>query len=107
MAAVGLGASAQTSHYNQKVNPVNLLISQAEDSLKVYEAFAENSPADYRVPNAPRFAIVGKDRKFYLGFGGDVKATMNYDWGSPVQNANEFAPYNIPMPGSTGYMGNK
>ena len=103
MAAIGFGASAQTSHYNQKVNPVNLLLSQAEDSLKVYEAFAENSPADYRVPNAPRFALVGKDRKFYLGFGGDVKATMNYDWGSPVQNANEFAPYNIPINGQSGY----
>ena len=103
-ASLGIGAAtAQTSHYNQKVNPVNLLISQAEDSLKVYEAFAENSPADYRVPNAPRFAVVGKDRKFYLGFGGDVKATMNFDWGSPVQNANEFAPYNIPIKGQPGY----
>ena len=103
MAAMGLGASAQTSHYNQKVNPVNLLISQAEDSLKVYEAFAENSPADWRVPNAPRFAIVGKDRKFYLGFGGDVKATMNYDFGGVQQNANEFAPYAIPIKGQPNY----
>ena len=96
-------ASAQTSHYNQKVNPVNLLLSQEEDSLKVYEAFAENSPADFRVPNAPRFALVGKNRKFYLGFGGDVKATMNFDWGSPITNPNCFGPYDIPMPGQSGY----
>ena len=103
-ASLGIGAaSAQTSHYNQKVNPVNLILSQAEDSLKVYEAFAENSPADYKVPNAPRFAFVGKDRKFYLGIGGVVKATMNYDFGSPITNANEFGPYNIPMPGQSGY----
>lgn len=101
--ACSLGAAAQTSHYNQKVNPVNILLSEAEDSLKVYEAFAENSPADFRVPNAPRFAFVGKDRKFYLGIGGDVKATMNFDWGSPITNANEFGPYNIPMPGTSGY----
>lgn len=103
MAGCALCSSAQTSHPMQKVNPVNLILSQAEDSLKVYEAFAENSPADFRVPNAPRFAFVGKDRKFYLGIGGVVKATMNYDWGSPVQNANEFAPYNIPMPGQADY----
>lgn len=103
MGACALGASAQISHPNQKVNPVNLILSQEEDSLKVYEAFAENSPADFRVPNAPRFALVGKNRKFYLGIGGDVKATMNFDWGSPIQNANEFAPYDIPMPGQSNY----
>ena len=103
LAACSLGAAAQTSHYNQKVNPVNILLSETEDSLKVYEAFAENSPADYRVPNAPRFALVGKNHKFYLGFGGDVKATMNYDWGSVIQNANEFGPSSIPMPGSSAY----
>lgn len=102
-AACTTSAFAQTSHYNQKVNPVNVILSEVEDSLKVYEAFAENSPADYRVANAPRFALVGKNNKFYLGIGGDVKATMNYDFGSPVQNANEFAPYNIPMPGQSGY----
>ena len=103
LAACSLGASAQTSHPNQKVNPVNVLLNQEVDSLKVYEAFAENSPADFRVANAPRFALVGKDRKFYLGFGGDVKATMNYDWGSTIQNANEFGPSTIPMPGSSNY----
>lgn len=103
LAGAALSTSAQTSHYNQKVNPVNLILSEMEDSLKVYEAFAENSPADYRVPNAPRFAFVGKNRKFYLGIGGDVKATMNFDWGSPIQNANEFGPYDIPMPGSAAY----
>ena len=102
-AACTITAGAQTSHYNQKVNPVNIILSEAEDSLKVYEAFAENSPADSRIPNAPRFALVGKNRKFYLGIGGDVKATMNYDWGSPIQNANEFGPYDIPMPGQSGY----
>ena len=88
LAGAALSTSAQTSHYNQKVNPVNLILSEMEDSLKVYEDFAENSPADYRVPNAPRFAFVGKNRKFYLGIGGDVKATMNFDWGSPIQTAN-------------------
>ena len=103
LAAVSLGAAAQVSHYNQKVNPVNLIGSEIEDSLKVYQAFAENSPADFRVPNAPRFAFVGKNRKFYLGIGGDVKATMNYDWGSPIQNANSFGPYDIPMPNQSGY----
>lgn len=102
-ATVGLCASAQTSHPMQKVNPVNVVLGQVEDSLKVYQAFAENSPADFHVANAPRFAFVGKNQKFYIGLGGDVKATMNYDFGSPIQNANCFGPYDIPMPGQSGY----
>lgn len=108
LAASGLCASAQTSHPNHKVTPVNVLFSDEADSLKVYEALIENSPADFHVPNAPRFAVVGKNDKFYLGVGGTVKATMNYDWGSPIQNANEFGPYTIPMPGTSAYKpGNK
>ena len=103
MAALGLSAAAQDSHPNHRVVPVNILNADGVDSLKVYEAFAENSPADFHVPNAPRFALVGKNNKFYLGIGGTVKATMNYDWGSPITNANEFAPYTIPMPGQSGY----
>ena len=99
--------SIMAQHPTDRRLPVNVLLGEVEDSLKMYETFVENAPADAFVHNAPRFAIVGKDRKFYLGFGGDVKATMNYDWGSPIQNANEFAPYTIPMPGSAGYKGNK
>ena len=95
-------------HPNDRPRPVTVLLGEVEDSLKMYQTFVENAPADAFIHNAPRFAIVGKDRKFYLGFGGDVKATMNYDWGSPIQNANEFAPYTIPMPTQAGYNpGNK
>ena len=107
LALLGSSAHAQTSHYNQKVNPVNVLFNDVVDSLKVYEAFAENSPADSKIPNAPRFALVGKNNKFYLGIGGDVKATMNYDWGSPITNPNCFTTSDIPMPGKDGFNGNK
>ena len=93
-------ATAQHSHPTHKNRPVNILMGEVLDSVKVMQAFIENSPADYRVPNAPRFAIVGKDEKFYLGFGGYVKGTMSFDWGSPINNYNEFIVSAIPMPGS-------
>lgn len=99
-ACCGLVASAQYSHPTHKSQPVNILMGEVEDSIKVMQAFIENSPADYRVPNAPRFAIVGKNEKFYLGFGGYVKGTMSFDWGSPINNYNEFIVSAIPMPGS-------
>lgn len=99
--AVGAACSVMAQHPTDKRLPVNVLVGDVVDSLKMYDIFVENAPADAFTHNAPRFAIVGKNEKFYLGFGGDVKATMNFDWGSPIQNANEFAPYDIPMPGSS------
>lgn len=112
--ACALSASAQLAHPTEKPVPVNVLIGEVEDSVKMIETFLENAPKDGFVHGAPRFAIVGKNNKFYLGFGGMVKATMNYDWGSPIQNANEFGPYDIPMPPRGGnnlaneqYKGNK
>lgn len=101
--AAFLNANAQLAHPTDKPLPVNVLLGEVEDSLKMYEIFAENAPKDAFIHNAPRFAIVGKNEKFYLGFGGAVKATMNFDWGSTIQNANEFGPYTIPMPGSDRY----
>lgn len=106
--ATGLFASAQNSHPTHVNQPVNIILGEVVDSLKVMQAFIDNSPADFRVPNAPRFAIVGKNEKFYLGFGGYVKGTMSFDWGSPINNYNEFIVSGIPMPGSSSYKpGNK
>lgn len=95
-------ASAQTSHptHRNTNEPMNILLGEVLDSLKVMQAFIDNSPADYKVPDAPRFAIVGKNEKFYVGFGGYVKGTMSFDWGSPINNYNEFIVSAIPMPGS-------
>ena len=98
--ACGLASYAQDSHPTHKPKPVNILLGEVADSVKVMEAFIKNSPADYHVPNAPQFAIVGKNEKFYLGFGGYVKGTMSFDWGSPISNYNEFIVSAIPMPGS-------
>ena len=100
LAVVALSANAQFSHPTHKNTPVKVLLGEVADSVKVMEAFIENSPADRRVPNAPRFAIVGKNESFYLGFGGYVKGTMSFDWGAPINNYNEFIVSSIPMPGS-------
>lgn len=105
----GVPAIAQTSHPTHSTNmPLNVLVGEVADSVKAMQAFIDNSPADFRVPNAPQFAIVGKNEKFYLGFGGYVKGTMSFDWGSPIDNYNEFITSQIPMPGTSAYKpGNK
>ena len=100
--ACAFAANAQHFHPTHKNTntPVNILLGEVEDSIKVMQAFIENSPADYKVPDAPRFAIVGKNEMFYIGVGGYVKGTMSFDWGSPINNYNEFIVSAIPMPGS-------
>lgn len=65
--------------------------------IDIYGIFQENAPKSYKIPGAPRFAIEGKDRKFYLGIGGTAKATVSYDWGNPIDNAYDFTTSSIPM----------
>ena len=72
------------------------------DTVDVYEIFQQNAPKAFNVPGAPRFAIAGKDGKFYLGIGGTAKATVAYDWGNPIQNAYDFTTSAIPMQQSRG-----
>lgn len=69
----------------------------AVDTIRVYEVFVENAPKAYNIPGAPKFAIVGKGGKFYLGIGGKAKATVSYDWGNPIDNGFDFTTSAIPM----------
>lgn len=89
----------------QEVKILNDKDSSGITEINVYETFVENAPKAYNIPGAPRFAIVGKDRKFYLGIGGTVKATVSYDWGNPIDNPFDFTTSAIPMsqrPGDGG-----
>lgn len=70
---------------------------EKETTINVYEFFLENAPKTFRKPGTPRFAIEGKDKKFYLGIGGTAKATVSYDWGSPIDNGFDFTTSSIPM----------
>lgn len=68
---------------------------QTRDSLPVYEAMQENAPGLAHVKDVPRFTLLGKDAKFYLGLGANIKAVADFDWGSPLSNPNEFITYDI------------
>ena len=67
------------------------------DSLNIYNILVENAPQNPSIKDVPRFTLVGKDSKFYLGMGANVKMVGDFDWGSPVSNPNIFAPKDIPM----------
>lgn len=99
-----LPAAAEVHPAHSRVD-VKAIGGEPSDTVRIYETFAENSPTSYHIPDAPRFAIVGKDRKFYLGIGGQVKGVALFDWGDPIQNPDEFVTSAIPMnktPGNGG-----
>ena len=86
--AVTLGVNAQ-----DRSTPAHFI--QTRDSLPIYNVMQENAPGLAHVKDVPRFTLIGKDSKFYLGIGANVKAVADYDWGSPISNANEFTTYDI------------
>lgn len=94
-ALLAIGASAQsTTKFIETV-----------DSINVYNIMVENAPQRAKMKDVPRFTVVGKDSKFYLGFGANLKFVGDYDWNRPVDNANNFHPADIPTtvaPGNGG-----
>lgn len=67
------------------------------DSINVYNILEENAPGNPNIKDVPTFTLVGKDSKFYMGMGANVKLVGDFDWGSPLSNPNIFAPKDIPM----------
>lgn len=98
--AIVSAAYAQTHPLTPERQPVTILNDKSADTdtagISVYDVFVENAPKTFRIPGAPRFAIEGKDRKFYFGIGGTLKATVSYDWGNPIKNACDFTTSAIP-----------
>lgn len=60
------------------------------DSAKAREILKKNAPDEFDIPGSQRFVVLGRDHKFYLSIGGYAKATASFDFGSPLDNPNEF-----------------
>lgn len=76
-----------------------------EKSSEVYDIMQANAPGDAVLKDVPRFALIGKDHKFYVGLGANAMLVGDFDWGHPLSDANKFVPGDIPMsiePGSGG-----
>ncbi len=78
---------------------------QPADSLPLYNILHQNAPHFMNIPDVPRFALLGKEGKFYMGIGANVKAVALYDAGNPIEDPNKFVTSQIPMhvaPGNGG-----
>lgn len=95
-AALGsLSMSAQESHQ----------IVRSTDSVPLYDVLHQNAPHFMNIPDVPRFALLGKEHRFYMGIGANLKAVGVYDAGNVIADPNNFITGNIPMhtePGNGG-----
>lgn len=87
---------AQTAGYQASEHDITV-IPETTDTSGIHRNLLDNSPTTYHIPGAPRFVIVGKNRKFYLGIGGQARGTAIFDWGNPINNPDVFATSAIPM----------
>ncbi len=78
-------------HVNQTTNKsIDYIIGDTTiSSSDAYKILLENIPADPEY-TAPHFAIIDKDKHFYMSLGATVKAIGTYDWGNPYDNPTDF-----------------
>ncbi|MDE7159726.1 MAG: porin [Muribaculaceae bacterium] len=66
------------------------------DSL-AREAYEHNAPAEFYIPGKRHLTVHSNDNRFHLTIGGYAKLTAGVDFGSPIDNSNEFIVSAIPM----------
>ena len=101
---IALAAIFGFNAYSQQDNDRVRFVDTDKD-IVIFQIMEENGPQHQKFRNTPRFTLVGKDNKFYLGVGANLKFVADYDWGNPLSNPNEFAPAAIPFdtkPGDGG-----
>lgn len=75
----------------------DIKVVEHNDTTDYYITLHENAPHIVNTKDVPRFALLGKESKFYMGIGANIKAVGNYDFGNPVANPNLFVTSAIPM----------
>lgn len=75
---------------------VKIRFIDTDKSSEVYDVMQANAPGDAILKEVPRFALIGKDHKFYFGVGANAMLVGDFDWGHPLSNANKFIPADIP-----------
>lgn len=86
-------ASAQNAAEEEPI--VSVIIGDATAAPDVQVEFVNNAPKHKRDNGLPRFAIVGKDNKFYLGLGVQFLGEGLVDFGDNMPSPYAFVPSSI------------
>lgn len=98
-------ATAQVSGRVGDRQVVNVIVGDKGAAEDVQIEFINNAPSNPKDAGLPRFAIVGHDRKFYLGIGAQFLGEAVYDWGDAMPSSYNFTPSSI-VPRTPGNGGN-
>ena len=96
MAAGAFHASAQRDNRLNEEHVVSVVVNESEATAdEVEKAFRQNAPESPNDNAMPRFAIVGKNNKFYLGLGAQFLGEAVFDWGDKMPSAVLIVPSSI------------
>ena len=94
-------ANAQRDGRVFEENVVSIVVNEDQASTgDVEKAFKDNAPTSPRDNNLPRFAVVGKDGKFYLGIGAQFLGEGVFDWGGTMSSPTLMTPSAITPSGA-------
>lgn len=77
-------ASGQRDNRLHEVGVTSIIGNDSVESHKVEKVFKTNAPSAPNENGLPRFAIVGKDGKFYFGIGAQFLGEAVVDWGDEM-----------------------
>ncbi len=82
----------------QKGEDIMVIYNTGSHDSTIVNVFSKNTPKHFTAPGLPRFAIVGKQNKYYLGIGGYVKGTASFDFDGVINSPTNFTTNAIPVP---------
>ncbi len=97
-------ASAQRDNRHEK-GVVSVVNNDTVDAARVEKHLIANAPVSPNDNGLPRFAIVGKDHKYYIGVGAQFLGEAVYDFGDNMPSPILFTPSSI-TPRTPGNGGN-
>lgn len=90
-------ANAQSAGQDPTEETVSIKIVEYRDSTDTYITLHENAPKLQGTPDVPRFTLHGKEGKFYMGLGANIKSVALFDFGHPIHDDNMFTTSAIPI----------
>lgn len=79
-----LTVNAQRDNRSHEEDVVTVINNDKVDGKDVEKAFKSNAPQSPNENGLPRFALVGKDGKFYVGVGAQFLGEAVVDWGDAM-----------------------
>lgn len=104
VSAAPFSISAQRDNRKMESDVTTILLNDKADKAGVEKTLKENAPKAPNDNGLPRFAVVGKDKQFYLGIGGQFLGEGSFTWGDNISASPLFTPSTLTpsTPGNGG-----